>query len=355
MPQTLAAHGAVDEADGKFVATCGSGEEASWRPIARLQGGTWQVNVAEEGDTAPAPTASPWVDAARNDMHAALSEAFAGPAANRALTAGALSQLNAAVLTEAIADASLDVAVALHTTDPAAALPEVERVTVEGTAWDVSIVQRDANTVRLYQRSEAATGTPTPTTAPTVSPAYAIEHSLMLDGSSDYLSKTFAGAGDNPDRFVFATWVKKLENAVTPTGSPTPDQGIHSLFSAGTSHPDSMTFHFGAIDNIDLEEAGASIGLDTSSKYLDTSRWMHLVFSGDSTEAAEADRLQGWVDGVPLVFDAQTNEIDQHTDYSFFQAFEHAIGRDQYNVGNHYANVLLADTLGLDGQSIQAG
>ena len=91
---------------------------------------------------------------------------------------------------------------------------------------------------------------------------------IWLDGSADYLSRTFGGAGDNKTGTI-SLWVKRAE-------ADTDQQLFHARSGSGSSQ---IRFQADNALYFRLEESsGALAGLLTTTPiYRDSSAWMHIV------------------------------------------------------------------------------
>ena len=119
---------------------------------------------------------------------------------------------------------------------------------------------------------------------------YDIDQSLRFDdGSSPYLSKTFAGAG-NQRTFTFSGWYKKCTTGASQiiiSTIPDSDHRFYLYFSAT-----------GQIAVYGQTGGGANqINLVSTPLYRDPSAWYHIVLAVDTTQVVAANRLKVYVNG----------------------------------------------------------
>ena len=175
-----------------------------------------------------------------------------------------------------------------------------------------------------------------------------IGNSVWLDGSADFLSKTFS-SGSAQTRLVFATWVQR--NSFTGT-----DQAIFSGLKniSGTTLVNRFVWH--ASDDmieIHIEDVNAAtIAYKTSRVFRDIG-WYHLILSIDSNET---DSVQLYVNGVRETTLALTSgSALSAAPAAWGNAGLHNIGAYNNGVSNSlFLNNYVAQATMLVGQSIQA-
>jgi len=173
-----------------------------------------------------------------------------------------------------------------------------------------------------------------------------VTNSLRFDdGSSDYLSRTPASAG-NRKTWTWSGWVKKSKI-----------ESFQTIFSAGTN-ANSIN-----IDGGNGTENSA-IGIDgfyngtrhlryTSSAYRDVSAWLHIVVAVDTTQATDSNRIKLWVNGSQVGLDESIagSWPTQNSDGVINNNVVHSIGRRE-NVPDGYYDGYLAEVCFIDGQAL---
>jgi hypothetical protein len=173
--------------------------------------------------------------------------------------------------------------------------------------------------------------------------AYQISRSLRFNSAdSAYLNRTPSVAG-NRKTWTWAGWVKR-----TVLGT------LQTLFE---SVPGGSDFYFMMwfTTNNELQilsDAGASpttIQETSVALFRDTSAWMHIVLSVDTTQATAANRIKIYLNGVDLTLTKTITPSQNYDTYVNF-AGQHTIG---YGVQNPFAfNGYLADVHFIDGQAL---
>ena len=180
-----------------------------------------------------------------------------------------------------------------------------------------------------------------------------IGKSVWLDGSSDYLNKTFASApgSQSGKRYVWACWVQP--------------PGIHSgtvfpMWSAGTSASNAYTeisFYNQQTHGGDLEFYSYNGGSSYDFRVRPTqifrdNRWQHFLVSFDSTQASSAYRIQIYHNGNLITSYASASYPSQ--DFVDFPgtATGHYIGS---RIDSTKYKDYMAQHVFLDSKSIQNG
>ncbi|WP_147301118.1 LamG-like jellyroll fold domain-containing protein, partial [Aestuariispira insulae] len=170
---------------------------------------------------------------------------------------------------------------------------------------------------------------------------YTIDHSVSLNGSTDYLSWTPAAAGDR-SQWAFSTWVK--------LDSLAPNQMLFSS-KASDGH-----FYLWINDSgklaVGFNTASGPSDVASSAVIDDTQGWHHVVLSVDTTQANEADRLRLYLDGERADW-AGTSTFAQNAQYGIGAASEHRIGR-HYESYDYHMDGSFAETVLIDGQALGA-
>ena len=153
-----------------------------------------------------------------------------------------------------------------------------------------------------------------PTGIPTGSSGYTITNALMLDGSADYLSKTFSGAGNNKIG-TLSFWVKR--NKIGEN-----HQLFHSRSGSGYSQL--------VLDSNDkiywrLEDTGGNqVGQKTTKAvFRDPTAWTHIVVNFSCAAAQQKIYVNG---SEVAVADLATSVNPSDTDTTISDAATHYIG-----------------------------
>ena len=122
---------------------------------------------------------------------------------------------------------------------------------------------------------------------PTPPGGYTIAKSLRFRSSaSAYLNRTF-GTPTNTYKFTFSFWMKR---------------GVLSAqenFLGSNTYPNYMVLSVGASDQLQFVYGGTSAyGGYTAAVFRDPSAWYHIVFSVDTTQATDSNRVKIYVNGV---------------------------------------------------------
>ena len=163
-----------------------------------------------------------------------------------------------------------------------------------------------------------------------------VSNSGRLDtGSSQYLSKTFAGAGNNKIGSI-SFWIKR--------GKLGTDQ---QLFHCGTGGSSQIRFSANNTLYFRLEDSsGSAVGQRTSTRTFEmTDTWYHMLFTFDCA----AGTMQIYVDGLELTaFSASTGPSD--TASTFSSAAAHYIGST--HAPADYLDGYLAEFVYVDGTKL---
>jgi hypothetical protein len=99
-----------------------------------------------------------------------------------------------------------------------------------------------------------------------------------------------------------------------------------------------------------LIAGGTSGGLVTAAVFRDTSAWMHLVLSVDTTQATAANRFKLYVNGIQITQFSTTVYPNQNSDTSINSTATHYIGA--LGTGSQPFDGYLADIHFIDGQAL---
>lgn len=141
-----------------------------------------------------------------------------------------------------------------------------------------------------------------------------IANSLMLDSaSSQYLSKTFAGAG-NRRTFTINWKGKRGKLGVT--------QSIADAAVGGSE--DRISFN--SDDTLWVGFNGVTYYVKTNRVFRDPAAWLDITIRVDTTDATPANRIRAYEGQTELTYSA-TNYMAQNYDCGFNNAVAHSIGR----------------------------
>ena len=177
--------------------------------------------------------------------------------------------------------------------------------------------------------------------ANSITGGYEVANSLRFDdGSSDYLSRTPASAG-NRKTWTWSGWVKRGNITLSITTT---------LFAAGPngSSPRGII----DFDNTDQLRFGVNDGTwyiaSTTALFRDPSAWYHIVAQIDFSNATQSDRVKLYVNNVLQT----TNSVSwPSTDQVFNNNVSHQLGRNQLN-GSSYLDGYLSEVCFIDGQAL---
>ena len=159
------------------------------------------------------------------------------------------------------------------------------------------------------------------TAIPSGASAYELEQSLRFDGSSGYLSKSFASAG-NRRTWTMSFWLKRSK-LTTQT---------HLFTASNADGSVDFSCYLGANDRLYLADGIQGGGmLQTSQLFRDTSAWFHIVVALDTTQGTLNNRLKLYINGTQVTdWEANNlaNAISQNQEMGWNVATtEHRIAR----------------------------
>ena len=180
---------------------------------------------------------------------------------------------------------------------------------------------------------------------------YSVDNSCRFnDGSSDYLSRTPASAG-NRRTWTWSGWVKRSQIGGT----------YNNLFSAGT---DSDTNGFVQCafwgDSSDWLEVtiynSAYLRFRTTQLFRDTSAWYHIVIGFDSTQGTNTNRVKIYVNGEQISSFATYNTLAQNFDSAVNNTEIQKVGAGSSSASsvNNYYDGYIAEAVLVDGQQLAA-
>jgi hypothetical protein len=166
-----------------------------------------------------------------------------------------------------------------------------------------------------------------------------ITNSLRYNsGSSDYLSRTPASAG-NRQIFTVSLWTKINGNTSrqvlfwSPTSSST-----FALFDSGE-------LRFGAGD-------GANWYYVTTQLFRDPSAWYHIVFAVDTTQATASNRVKLYVNGSQITSFSTTTNPTQNYSSAWNNNAIHYIGAGNDGGITYYYGGYMSEFYNIDGQQL---
>ena len=101
--------------------------------------------------------------------------------------------------------------------------------------------------------------------------SHTVSHSLRLNGSNAYLSKTNFGTATNTSKRTFSTWIKTCDDSYS---------NYDHIVGAGSSNIDG--FGFDSNERFAFLRLGADVQTGTA-RIRDVNAWMHVMFTWDST------------------------------------------------------------------------
>jgi len=168
-------------------------------------------------------------------------------------------------------------------------------------------------------------------------PVTVISGAASLDGTSAYLSRTFAAAGDQR-RWVFSGFVKRAD----------PGARVELLQTWTGNLP---SFAFTANGYFQWNSSAASDGYLLSSRvFRDPSAWYHVVVALDTTQAVASDRIRVWINGEQITSWSSATWPSQNQLISMNAATAHDIG--YWSGGPTYSQANLAQIAFFDGLTI---
>jgi hypothetical protein len=168
---------------------------------------------------------------------------------------------------------------------------------------------------------------------------YDVANSLRFDdGSSDYLNRTPASAG-NRKTFTISFWIKRA-NIVDAR-----------LISCHSANSDSGNFEidFGS-SNFRIVAWDTTFRV-TNRVFRDPSAWYHFVTAVDTTQSTANDRIKIYVNGVQETSFSTLNNPSQNADTGFNQASTTRIGVASNSLNGHFDGYM-TEVCFIDGQAL---
>ena len=134
-----------------------------------------------------------------------------------------------------------------------------------------------------------------------ISGEFEVANSLRFDdGSSDYLQWNSSPSG-NRQKFTFSVWLKRSS------------LGTSMIASSSYSSSDEGYFFFDSNDKLTWQTSSTGMGdLKTNRVFRDTSAWMHIVLSVDTTQSTSTSRMRLYINGSEYTWDGNTTQPDQN-------------------------------------------
>ena len=171
---------------------------------------------------------------------------------------------------------------------------------------------------------------------------YVVEESIWLDGSSDYLNKTFSGTGTNRKKFTFSCWFK--------LGSVSTTQTLLSCDDTGSDNEFMFWVQSDATIRIANYVGGTNaFNLVTTPLYRDPTAWYNLILEADSTPSTPSSAsIKLWINGVQVTAFSTETYPSQNFDFALGNSFDHEVGRYALSDNNLW-NGYIAEMVFIDG------
>jgi hypothetical protein len=171
---------------------------------------------------------------------------------------------------------------------------------------------------------------------------YEIDQSMVLDGSSDYLSFTPGGAGDRRT-WTLSLWTKRHELG-----------RLQTIFQGGTSAlTDAIYIWFEADDKLRVLNGSAAFDLKTNRVFRDVASWYHIVVVLDTTESTSSNRASLYVNGIKETSFATSSYPTLNKEFHLNNTYSHQIGAILTGPTN-YNNASYAELYFIDGTAYEA-
>jgi len=180
--------------------------------------------------------------------------------------------------------------------------------------------------------------------ANTESAAYDIANSLRFDGSTSRIDREFSQDPTSRKTFTISIWVKRSKLGANQT-----------FFNASTTnnfYDQALMFDSNdTLRTINVASGSDAIQVITNRKFRDVAAWYHIVLAVDTTEAAVANGVKFYINGVQET-SFGTTTYNQGATYELGRnGSTTAIGRQQLN-GTQYFGGYMAEINYIDGQQL---
>lgn len=176
---------------------------------------------------------------------------------------------------------------------------------------------------------------------------YTVENAIMLDGSSDYLNKTFSGTGTNRKKFTFSCWFKLASVSTTQTLLSCDDTGSDKEFMFWVQSD-------GTIRIANYEGGTNKLNLITERVLRDPTAWYHLILSANTDGVTPSvSTIKLYLNGVQIPdADLSTNTYPlQDFEFALGNSFDHEVGRYALS-NNNLWNGYIAEMVFVDGDNL---
>ena len=173
---------------------------------------------------------------------------------------------------------------------------------------------------------------------------YEVDNSLRFDdGSSDYLNRTPASAG-NRKTMTYSFWLKKTTNNY-----------YFYFFSTGNAGAVPRSVFGFSLDKlyIAFNPTGSSWNeIFTNALFRDVSAWYHVVVAIDTTQSTASNRTKIYVNGEQITSFSSASYVNQNTDLpNNNSSIPHFIGKNTAT-GTEYYDGYMAEVCFIDGQQL---
>jgi hypothetical protein len=181
--------------------------------------------------------------------------------------------------------------------------------------------------------------------------SHTVNYSARFDeGDTDYLSKTFSGAGTGAgEEWTYSVWVKR--------GALSSGYGM-TLFGVNDPGVNNCWFKFdgpsGTVDNgLFLWVDNGVYYFRTNEKITTTQSWVHLVVAVDTNQGSSTDRVKMYINGNEVTSWQEYDTLPSGKDTMFGQAHQHCLGYDTANSSSP-CDGYMAESIFVDGYQLTA-
>ncbi len=170
---------------------------------------------------------------------------------------------------------------------------------------------------------------------------YEVANSLRFDDGSSH-SLNHSQANGNRRTFTFSAWVKTSVTGSRGFIFHVNNAGHYTYFGLDDD---------GKIEYYDIDGATQQVNWVSNRMIRDPSAWFHIVLRVDMTQAAEADRIKIYVNGVEETSWSSSQTPSQNTDLEI-NVSGHTFRLGTYNNSSTWFDGYLAEVVFCDGQSL---